>query len=182
MQKSDKQPPPSGTASTAQRLMEQFIRIKRGHWRQSPIPELTSAEFETLVSIHHLATHKAGQLGQAPSGIRPKELALHFGVAAPTVNQYTKALLEKGFIRQIPDPTDGRAVLLTLSDKGDQQRRLARQRFEALFAGLVEALGTEKMELLADLLGEVQAHIQQLMPEGNARPAGCPEPKTKEKA
>jgi len=155
------------TGATAQRLMEQFIRIKRGHWRQSPVPELTSTEFEALVAIHHFCAHKTAR----PAGIRPKQLAEHFGVAAPTVNQYTRALLNKGYITQVPDPSDGRAVLLTLSQKGEQARLMARQRFVALFEGMVAELGPEKMEQLADLLVEVHSYLHRTIPRPDT--AGC---------
>jgi DNA-binding MarR family transcriptional regulator len=70
---------------------------------------------------------------------RITELARHVGVTQPRVTTVVQSLEERGLLSREPDPDDGRAVRVALSDAGRElvearQRRIG----EALAASLAE--------------------------------------------
>ncbi|MFW6693908.1 MarR family winged helix-turn-helix transcriptional regulator [Streptomyces sp. MAR4 CNX-425] len=86
-------------------------------------------------------------------GRRASELAGYFNIGKATVSRQLHALEELGLVDREPDPADGRAVLVRLTDEG--RRRLHRVR-EARHAEYVERLaGWDRAEVaeLARLLG-----------------------------
>src|SRR3954465_9785210 len=54
----------------------------------------------------------------AAGPLRPGDLAGREGVAAPTMTRIVAGLEEAGYVRRAPDPQDGRAVLVDLTDAG----------------------------------------------------------------
>ncbi len=54
----------------------------------------------------------------AAGPLRPGDLAVREGVAAPTMTRIVAGLQESGYVRRAPDPQDGRAVLVDLTDAG----------------------------------------------------------------
>lgn len=55
---------------------------------------------------------------QAQAGMRPSQLADALGVSKQICNQILNQLEQYGYIRRVPDPDDGRAKRLSLTDKG----------------------------------------------------------------
>lgn len=49
---------------------------------------------------------------------RPTDLADHVGVGKATITRQLKPLESLGFIERLPDPDDGRAHLMALTEKG----------------------------------------------------------------
>jgi DNA-binding MarR family transcriptional regulator len=88
----------------------------------------------------------------ASGPLRPGDLAVREGVAAPTMTRIVAGLEEAGYVRRTPDPQDRRAVLVDLTDSGgallvgerSTRSRELRRRVEALpesdRAALVAAL------------------------------------------
>lgn len=86
-------------------------------------------------------------------GRRASELADYFSIGKATVSRQLHALEELGLVDREPDPADGRAVLVRLTEEG--RRRLLRVR-EARHAEYVQRLaGWDRDEVaeLARLLG-----------------------------
>ena len=88
---------------------------------------------------------------------RSSDLAAYFGVGKATVSRQLKVLEELGLIGREPDPLDGRAHLLNLTEEGRQRfdrARVARQdRFYALLATWPE----EDVRSLAQMLARFNA-------------------------
>jgi DNA-binding MarR family transcriptional regulator len=64
----------------------------------------------------------------------PGELAEHEKVQPPSMTRVIAKLLERGLVSRAPHPTDGRQVILTLTDQGRElvhQSRRARQAWMA---------------------------------------------------
>ena len=64
----------------------------------------------------------------------PGELAEHEKVQPPSMTRVIAALLERGLVTRAPHPTDGRQVILTVTDQGRDlvhQSRRARQAWMA---------------------------------------------------
>ena len=70
-----------------------------------------------------------GTIGQhiADSGSRVTELAQLAQVSKPTVVYLVNDLELLGYVKRIPDPTDGRAKLVCLTERGARAQREARK-------------------------------------------------------
>ena len=89
---------------------------------QAPRISLTSAS--TLSALNRLGPQ------------RITELAALQGVAQPSMTAVIGALAQSGLVARAPDPTDGRAVLISLTDAGEkflaERRRAGAERVAAL--------------------------------------------------
>ena len=64
----------------------------------------------------------------------PGELAEHEKVQPPSMTRVITALEERGFVLRAPHPTDGRQVVLTVTDDGTRLVNEVRQRRDAWLA------------------------------------------------
>lgn len=87
-------------------------------------------------------------------GIKTSELSNILNVASPTITQQVNSLERRGFVERNVDKEDRRAVRIRVTEKGEEVFKKASEEFEASINGLVEHLGQEKSEQLADLLSE----------------------------
>lgn len=110
----------------------------------------------------------------AQGSLRLGALAERLFLDKSTTSRVVNALARKGYVEQTPDPTDGRAMLITATRQG--QRLCAR-----ISADLVE----QQKQLLEELAPEIRAGvvqvIQRLARAADARfrsgvSAGCCEP------
>jgi DNA-binding MarR family transcriptional regulator len=77
-------------------------------------PDLDPEAYGLLAGIHDC------------SWARASDLALHFGLGKATVSRQLKVLAELGLIERRPDPGDGRAHVLALTEEGRQRLESAR--------------------------------------------------------
>ena len=108
-------------------------------------PELEAGAYSLLVRVCEVAP------------ARSTDLAAYFGVGKATISRQLKVLEELGLIKREPDPMDGRAHLLDLTDEGrqrlDRARSGRRQRFHALLA----TWPTEDVRLVGRMLARFNA-------------------------
>ena len=69
--------------------------------------DLTSRQISLLTVLH-------------PGGVRMTTIAANMGVRTPTATQSVDRLSRAGLVRRDPDPTDARAVLISLTPSGEQ--------------------------------------------------------------
>ncbi|GAA2608055.1 MarR family winged helix-turn-helix transcriptional regulator [Paractinoplanes durhamensis] len=85
---------------------------------------------------------------------RPSDVAEHLGVGKATITRQLKPLEALGLIERLPDPGDGRAHLVALTDDGRQRMKQVREaRHERLRAHL-DSWPDEDIRTLARLLGK----------------------------
>lgn len=84
-------------------MLEQLFRLVR---RISPSGGHSVTSYSALSSLD--------RHGEA----RLTELAVSEGVSQPTMTQAVARLRNEGLVAQLPDPTDGRAVLVSITDAG----------------------------------------------------------------
>jgi len=65
-----------------------------------------------------LARWKVLEILQGTGSIRQKALAQELGFAERSVTQAVESLAADGLVERMPDPADGRAKLVTLTDEG----------------------------------------------------------------
>ncbi len=97
------------------------------------------------------------------------DLAARRGVSLPTMSKMVTSLVEKGLLTREPDPRNRRAVIIHLTQAGDElyintlgalQRRLAHELRRMSDQQRTELIGY--IELLADVMlkwGEIRQHL-----------------------
>jgi DNA-binding MarR family transcriptional regulator len=139
----------------AQKLFNSFDRFSKLNWNQSPIPELKRSEVFTLFSIKRAIDEKN-------SKIKVSDISKMLDVAPPTVTQLITGLEKNGYVERKLNREDRRAVIIELTEKGDEAINKAFNEFFKYFQGLVECLGCDKSNELAELLNMVFNYFNNL--------------------
>ena len=138
----------SHTNPTAQKLLQSLMQFGKAEWHQRSIAGCKPSEIRVLFCI---------KKGVKPDTLEIKvsEISKMLHVTSPTITQLLKGLEANGLIERHIDPTDRRAVGITLTEKGDMITRQAADAFTASINGLIEYLGEEQSNQLAELLSRV---------------------------
>lgn len=137
----------AGTA-TEQKLMAALMQFKRLGWHPQPIAGFNPGDFRVLFCIKkHTGTN-------APE-MKVSEISKRLHVTSPTVTQLLNKLEAHGLIERRIDPTDRRSVGVKLTREGNMVTEQAFEAFFSTMSGLVEYLGEEQSNQLADLLSNV---------------------------
>lgn len=94
-----------------------------------------------------------------PDGYRPTALADAMRITKQSVNDLLRDLEKGGYLTREPDPTDGRARVIRLTDRGNALRAVIG---EAAFDGeraIAELLGPERFQCVRDALFDLVDHI-----------------------
>jgi DNA-binding MarR family transcriptional regulator len=149
------------TASpTAQKLLRALMQFKRVAWHQQSTAGCTPGEFRVLFCIKRCAKSDAHE-------IKVSEISKLLRVTSPTVTQMLKSLEANGLIERRIDPTDRRAVGITLTKKGEMVTQKAEDTFYTTIDGLVEFLGEEQSEQLVELLSETFRYFNEKAASAN---------------
>lgn len=125
-------------------LSAMFGLLSRAHVVEGPV---TRPEY-TLLAL----TAKRGP-GRACA------LADAVGLDQSTTSRRVSALVDRGFLERTPDPDDGRAQLVGLTDAGREVLVQERRRREELVAIALEDWDESDRRALADLLGRLQTSL-----------------------
>ncbi|WP_327700929.1 MarR family transcriptional regulator [Streptomyces decoyicus] len=98
--------------------------------------------------------------------VRISAIAAKLGIAARSVTEAVDALERDGLVRRAPDPTDRRAVLVTLTDRGATVIHETEGPRRAVVNGLFSALDTEDRAELLRLLDILGRAAQESEPPG----------------
>jgi DNA-binding MarR family transcriptional regulator len=106
-------------------------------------------------------------------GIQVGEIATLARVRKQTAAEAVAQLERAGYVERRPDPNDGRARLVFLTDKGEAVRPIAREAGRQVEAHWAELIGTEALESLRATMGDLLTAIRQ---EPIAEPGASPQP------
>lgn len=135
------------TNLTAQKIIRCLNEFKRLNKHRSNNCRLTHSEIMVLFVIRdHVEKNK--------EGIKTSELSKRLNIASPSATQQINSLEEKNLVERNMDKKDRRAVRINLTEKGEEVLKKASQELHESIRGLVEYLGEEKSNQLADLLLE----------------------------
>jgi DNA-binding MarR family transcriptional regulator len=81
--------------------------------------------------------------------LTPSALAEHQHVQPPHMTRTVSALVQAGLARRDADPSDGRQVLVSITNAGAAEVRETRRRRDEWLAGRLAALDPDERELLA---------------------------------
>jgi DNA-binding MarR family transcriptional regulator len=93
---------------------------------------------------------------------RITELADQEGLAQPTMTGLVSRLEARGLVARAKDPSDGRAVQLTLTPEGERVLAELRARYAALLRDCLEAMEPEHVDALVAGSEALEALISQL--------------------
>jgi DNA-binding MarR family transcriptional regulator len=144
----------------AQKLMRAFMQFHRLQAHQRNFAECTPGEIRMLFYLRHAA--KSGN-----PEMRVSEISKQLHVTSPTVTQLLKGLEANGLIERRIDPADRRAVGITMTKRGELVTVKATEVFEASFEGLIEYLGEEESNQLADLLEKASHYYSEKIASSN---------------
>ena len=146
--------------STAQKLFRAFMQFHKMGWHEGSIAGCKPSEIRVLFCI------KKGLKLDTPE-MKVSEISKQLHVTSPTITQLLKGLEADGLIERRIDPTDRRAVGITLTKKGERVTQQAAEAFSASLNGLIEYLGEEESDQLAELLSKVFHYYNEKAASGN---------------
>ncbi|SHN44497.1 MarR family winged helix-turn-helix transcriptional regulator [Cryptosporangium aurantiacum] len=91
----------------------------------------------------------------APSGATVTEIAEHLGVTKQAASQLVEELVGKGYVERRPHPSDARARLVVLTERGWACTRAADAAAAEAVGAWVEVLGQDRITALVDDLRRV---------------------------
>jgi DNA-binding MarR family transcriptional regulator len=89
--------------------------------------------------------------------MRPGEVADLAGLSKQAVNDTLGELERAGYIERHPDPADGRARIVRLTERGRELQRAAHETSRTLERSWSESLGEERFAVLRETLQEMIA-------------------------
>lgn len=115
--------------------------------------ELAAAGFADLRS-HHTPLFMVID----PAGTRPSDLARRAHLTKQAMGEQLTYLLDRGYLEQLPDPSDGRAKLVRLTERGWAAVAAGEAVVNAFDAWLDGEVGADQVQATRRLLGHVIEH------------------------
>lgn len=140
--------------ATAQKLLQALDQFHRAKWHeQGTYAGCKPSEIRVLFCI------KNGTKSGAP--MKVSEISKYMHVTSPTITQLLNSLEPNGFVERQIDPEDRRSVGIKLTEKGEWVTERAWEGFLTALQGMIDYLGEEDSERLADLLFKVLRYIEE---------------------
>jgi DNA-binding MarR family transcriptional regulator len=114
----------------------------------------------TSVCVSRTEVGVLRKLRAAPRRIT--ELAAEERVTQPAITLLVNRLAERGWVERIPDPTDGRAVLVSLTPSGEEVFERLRAEYRALLHDEMASLEDGEVETLAAAVAILDKLIDRL--------------------
>ena len=92
-----------------------------------------------------------------PEGSRLTVLASRARMTKQTVGEVTNDLVRLGYVERVPDPEDGRAKIIRLTERGHEARRIGRELIDETEAEWAARYGEETMRALRSALETITA-------------------------
>lgn len=94
-----------------------------------------------------------------PGGSRTTDMAERARITKQSMGYLVEGLEKQGYVEQMPDPGDGRARLVRLTERGLAVNRLAGEILQQTEAEWAKKLGKNKMQKLRHLLTDLASEI-----------------------
>jgi DNA-binding MarR family transcriptional regulator len=92
----------------------------------------------------------------APNGSRLKDLADQAQMTKQSARVMVDQLEQLGYVRRLPDPTDGRARLIVIEERGRRAVEVAMATLDEIYAEWETYLGTRNFTLLHQILDQLR--------------------------
>jgi DNA-binding MarR family transcriptional regulator len=101
-----------------------------------------------------------------PDGLRLTDLAERANMTKQSVGEVATELERRGYLERVPDPGDGRAKIIRLTERGRAAQALGLQIIDEIEQEWAERFGAERIEALRDALEAVTAERLSWVPVG----------------
>lgn len=101
-----------------------------------------------------------------PDGSRLTELAERARMTKQSVGEVASELEQRGYLERVPDPSDGRAKIIRLTERGHEAQALGREIIEEIEREWTERYGSERVAALRDALEAITAEKLAAVPVG----------------
>jgi DNA-binding MarR family transcriptional regulator len=115
----------------------------------------------STLEISRTEANALSALAERPRRIT--ELALGEGVTQPAMTLLVNRLENRGWLRRDADPADGRAVLVSLTDRGVEVLNRLRSEYRALVHEEMATLPDEDVQALARAVEVLEGLVERLM-------------------
>jgi DNA-binding MarR family transcriptional regulator len=92
----------------------------------------------------------------APDGSRLTDLADQAQMTKQSASVLVDQIERLGYVRRVPDPTDGRARLIVIEPRGRRAVEVAMATLDEIYAEWRDYLGTRNFALLQQVLGQLR--------------------------
>lgn len=116
--------------------------------------QLASSGFTDLTMAHFTVFQHL-----PPGGARVSELAAHAQITKQSMGALVAHLEQCGYLERYPDPTDRRASIVQLTERGQALEKVARSALQALEREWEAHLGTDSMVQLRSALRDLITYI-----------------------
>ncbi|MFF1274694.1 MarR family winged helix-turn-helix transcriptional regulator [Streptomyces marokkonensis] len=123
-------------------------RASQGEMARAVHPDLEPSAYGLLVRLDECGRQRA------------TELAAYIGVGKATMSRQLRALEELGLVGREPDPADGRAWLVALTEEGHERVRRVREARRARYAGRLADWDPAEVTELARLLNQLNRGME----------------------
>jgi DNA-binding MarR family transcriptional regulator len=120
-------------------------RAQSGEMAREVHPDLEPAAYGLLARLEETGPERATSLAQ------------YFGVGKATMSRQLRALEELGLVRREPDPADGRAFLIELTEEGHVRFTRVRDARRQRYVTRLSSWDRSEVAQLARLLHELNA-------------------------
>jgi len=110
------------------------------------------------------ATHGCVFGNIEPEGSRLTDLAERAHMTKQTVGEVATELERRGYLERAPDPSDGRAKIIRLTERGREAQALGREIIDEIEQEWAERFGAERVAALRDALEAIAAEQLGWMP------------------
>ncbi|KPI01197.1 transcriptional regulator, MarR family [Actinobacteria bacterium OK074] len=129
-------------------LFMRRVRAKQGDMARQVHPDLESAAYGLLVRLDENGRQRA------------TDLAAYIGVGKATMSRQLRALEELGLIAREPDPADGRAWLVDLTEEGSSRVGRIREARRERYVSQLSHWDPREVEELARLLHQLNISLE----------------------
>ena len=92
-----------------------------------------------------------------PDGTRLTDLAERAHMTKQSVGEVATELELRGYLERVPDPNDGRAKIIRLTERGRQAQRLGRRMIDEIEQEWADRVGADRVAALRDALEAIAA-------------------------
>jgi DNA-binding MarR family transcriptional regulator len=136
------------TTTTEHKLLRALMQLKRLELNRQSIAGCKPSEIRVLFCVKKSTNLTLPEM-------KVSEISKRLQVTSPTITQLLKGLEANGLIERHIDSIDRRSVGIKLTQKGEAVAQQAMDTFSASMNGLIEYLGEEQSNELAELLSKV---------------------------
>nr|WP_190130710.1 MarR family transcriptional regulator [Streptomyces mashuensis] len=134
-----------------ERELTVFLRRARssaGQFAREVHPDLEPAAYGILARLEEMGQQRA------------TDVAAYFGVGKATMSRQLRALCDLGLVARVPDPTDGRASLIQLTEEGRQRFTRVRDARRAQYVNKLADWDRGEVAELARLLHQMNERVE----------------------